>query len=394
MLGVALACAPLHSGAAPQATLEPPAEAQPEACTSKGAQVPDAWCETNCKASPRASHCLPVCKCPGTELKKYGPPPPAPEPRIMGGWTDCGPETGIQEWLKKKVLNPEAEHGQCHGMEKAIEAAFESKPAKPGREPSYSFDWGANAILPGRFGGGEISPIVGSGKDYAYHWLTVGGQDTDSKSWQETAEKEVIATGAKGVAFDIEGGVTTSDMLKWIKAMRPKHPDWTFVHVPDTAEGPVMWNPKEGPDYVAPMMYYSNFNSYWPYTITPPPRMELQVGGEAANVLRKLHEEAGWPASRIILTYQSFDAARSRTSGNNTLLPLLGKLLSNNSLDVSIYGEPYTFTGPYAGVLGWPAQCGLDGQSDKDGRCWPEADRTNMREVVKAAKEHGVRGLG
>ena len=167
-----------------------------------------------------------------------------------------------------------------------------------------------------------------------------------------------------------------------------------------------MWNPKEGPDYVAPMMYYSNFNSYWPYTITPPPRMELQVGGEAANVLRKLHEEAGWPASRIILTYQSFDAARSRTSGNNTLLPLLGKLLSNNSLDVKIYGEPYTFTGPYAGVLGWPSQCGagdlrcwpaacgLDGQSDKDGRCWPEADRTNMREVVKAAKEHGVRGLG
>ena len=72
----------------------------------------------------------------------------------------------------------------------------------------------------------------------------------------------------------------------------------------------------------------------------------------------------------------------------------MGKLLSNNSLDVKIYGEPYTFTGPYAGVLGWPAQCGLDGQSDKDGRCWPEADRTNMREVVKAAKEHGVRGLG
>ena len=42
---------------------------------------------------------------------------------------------------------------------------------------------------------------------------------------------------------------------------RPKHPDWTYVHVPDTAEGPVTWNPEEGPDYVAPMMYYSNHNS-------------------------------------------------------------------------------------------------------------------------------------
>ena len=82
--------------------------------------------------------------------------------------------------------------------------------------------------------------------------------------------------------------------------------------------------------------------------------MELDQGGESANALKKLHEEAGWPSSRIILTYQSFDAARSRAAGHTGLLPGLGRLLGNTSLKVSIYGEPYTFTGPYAGVLGWP----------------------------------------
>ena len=113
--------------------------------------------------------------------------------------------------------------------------------------------------------------------------------------------------------------------------------------------------------------------------------MELDQGGESANALKKLHEEAGWPSSRIILTYQSFDAARSRAAGHTGLLPGLGRLLGNTSLKVSIYGEPYTFTGPYAGVLGWPAQC-----AEGDRRCWPDADKANMQEVMKGAKESGV----
>ena len=96
-------------------------------------------------------------------------------------------------------------------------------------------------------------------------------------------------------------------------------------------------------------------------------------------------KEAGWPSSRIILTYQSFDAARSRAAGHTGLLPGLGRLLGNTSLKVSIYGEPYTFTGPYAGVLGWPAQC-----AEGDRRCWPDADKANMQEVMKGAKESGV----
>ena len=41
--------------------------------------------------------------------------------------------------------------------------------------------------------------------------------------------------------------------------------------------------------------------------------------------------------------------------------------------------------GPYAGVLGWPAQCGMG-----DGRCWPEADQSNLNAVMDGAKEVGV----
>ena len=163
------------------------------------------------------------------------------------------------------MLNPEIADKTCKTDEGAISGAFVHPAGKPAREPSFSHAWGSNAILPGRFGDDVASPIVGSGKDYKYHWLTVGGQDTDSKSWMETVEQDVLESGAKGVAFDIEGGVTTKDMLAWIKKMRPKHPEWTYVHVPDTAEGPVTWNPEEGPDFVAPMMYYSNYNSYAPY---------------------------------------------------------------------------------------------------------------------------------
>jgi len=388
MLGLLLG---MHAGAPQPMALEPQQQEE-EGCVSLTPNVPAAWCDTTCGPAPRSEQCKPICKCPVSELSKV-PAPPAPEPRIIGGWTDCGPETGVEEWLAKWVLNPEIEDKACKTDEGAISAAFVNPAGKPARDPSYSHAWGSNAILPGRFGGGAASPIVGSGKDYTYHWLTVGGQDTDSKSWMETVEHDVLEAGAKGVAFDIEGGVTTKDMLAWIKTMRPKHPDWTYVHVPDTAEGPVTWNPEEGPDFVAPMMYYSNYNSYAPYPKIGG-HMELEQGGESANVLKKLHEEAGWPSSRIILTYQSFDAARSRAAGHTGLLPSLGQLLGNASLKVSIYGEPYTFTGPYAGVLGWPAQCGVDGSSSRDGRCWPEADRTNQLEVIKGATGAGVSGLG
>ena len=64
--------------------------------------------------------------------------------------------------------------------------------------PSYRADWGATAILPGKFGKDEVAPIA-AGK-YAYKWVTVGGQDTDSSNWEETAERDIINAGARGCA--------------------------------------------------------------------------------------------------------------------------------------------------------------------------------------------------
>ena len=115
-------------------------------------------------------------------------------------------------------------------------------------------------------------------------------------------------------------------------------------------------------------------------------------GGESLHALKGL-KEAGWPASRTILTYQSFDAARIRTGGdkktkmtpNRHLLKLLGKLLGNHSIESKTWGSAFKLQGPYAGVLGWPAQCGKG-----DMRCWPEADEANLKEVIEGARTVGV----
>ena len=109
---------------------------------------------------------------------------------------------------------------------------------------------------------------------------------------------------------------------------------------------------------------------------------------EAKYALLRL-KKAGWPASRTILTYQSFDAARVRNEGDDSLLPFLGKLLGDFSMETKVYGEPLQLKGPYAGVLGWPAQYG-----EGDFRCWPEADRSNVKQLLRGARSSGVKGLG
>ena len=97
-------------------------------------------------------------------------------------------------------------------------------------------------------------------------------------------------------------------------------------------------------------------------------------------------KQVGWPASRTILTYQSFDAARMRQEAKGGLLPLLGKLLGDYSVEVG-GGQKVHLQGPYAGVLGWPAQCGA-----ADFRCWPTADRANIKQVIEGARSAGVGG--
>eukprot|EP00964_Phaeocystis_antarctica_P109326 scaffold73812_cov18-Phaeocystis_antarctica.AAC.1 len=65
-------------------------------------------------------------------------------------------------------------------------------------DPSFHHTWGVNAILPGRFGGGSVAPIVGKAGNYNYFWLTFGGQGTNSKGWEVSAEQDVLDAGAKG----------------------------------------------------------------------------------------------------------------------------------------------------------------------------------------------------
>ena len=67
-------------------------------------------------------------------------------------------------------------------------------------------------------------------------------------------------------------------------------------------------------------------------------------------------------------------------SSDDSLLPFLGKLLGNFSVQTRVYGENLKLQGPFAGVLGWPAQCG-----GALHRCWPAMDEANLKTVVGAA---------
>lgn len=364
-------------------------------CKPKVESASAEWCNGACAETPDAESCVDMCDCPCIKeggCKKYKTPP-APNPRILGGWTNCNPNPpgdsvkSVQVSLRSKRS---LDKKQLQGCDKDEDAIMKITGELPDvndiaemRQPSYNHVWGANTVLPGRFGKTDVAPILGDPKDYKNFWLTFGGEDTDSWGWAETAEQDIIDAGATGAVFDMEGGVQLEDMTKWIKEMRTKHPDWVFVHVPKAAGAGdfVEYDPDGGsPDFVAPMMYYTNYNSYPKMDISNP----AMVQSEAVAAMKEL-QDAGWPASRTILTYQSFDAARVRAMGDDNLLPFLGKLLGDFSVDLTIYGEKFTMQGPYAGVLGWPAQCGMG-----DGRCWPEADQSNLERVIEGAKEIGV----
>jgi hypothetical protein len=374
-------------------------------CKAIAENLPDEWCQSVCGGQPFAGDCKQLCDCPcdkackAVQKAKNTPDPDPPSPRILGGWTDCGDNSGMPSFVDKsreRVLQrlsrrgshdwgqPKAPPPNCTREEEG-ELRYGNFGGthvlgERGREKSYSYEWGANAILPGRFGGPEVAPIHGEASDYKYYWLTFGGEDTDSRSWMETAEEDIKNAGASGAAFDIEGGVTPEDMTKWIKAMRKKHPHWTYVYIPQSHDDMIGYDNKDGPDFAAPMLYYSNYNSY--------PDLDVSKTGnqknEAMYALLKL-KQAGWPASRTILTYQSFDARRAVARNDTSLLPFLGKLLGNFSVQTRVYGETFSVQGPYAGVLGWPAQC-----AEGDRRCWPEADKANLKAVMKGAKESDV----
>jgi len=273
-------------------------------CTSLNPVTPAVWCDENCQLQPDAESCSGFCKCPKRRASDgatgsasgvvYGgdaaedPPepegPPPPEPRIIGGWTDCGDHdwTGLSDMAKARASSASARQLQhqrlgtraidCIEEEKAISDSLPVQRGRlPHRNPSYDHAWGSSAILPGRFGGATVAPIVGSPEQYEvrarararararvrvrvrvrvsvpltltltltltqYFWLTFGGENTQSAGWGRTAETDIIEAGARGAAFDMEGGVTPEAMMAFIKEMRPKHPDWTFVYVPNAGD--------------------------------------------------------------------------------------------------------------------------------------------------------------
>jgi len=401
-----------------EAEAEAAAKAESKAdCTSLNPITPAVWCDANCQLQPDAESCSGFCKCPkrsasdgavaGASGVVYGPDgapeklrepkgPPAPEPRIIGGWTDCGDHdwTELSDMAKARASSASAMHARhqrlgtraidCVEEEKAISSSLPlQRGLLPHRNPSYDHSWGSTAILPGTFGGATVAPIVGSPEQYEYFWLTFGGENTQSSGWGQNAERDILEAGARGAAFDMEGGVTPDAMMGFIKEMRPKHPDWTFVYVPNAGEEaaaiPYDTKNKGLPDYVAPMLYAGNWNSY--------PGMDISGGADSMSgyTLQRL-KQVGWPASRTILTYQSFDAARMRQESKGGLLPLLGKLLGDYSVEVG-GGQKVHLQGPYAGVLGWPAQCGA-----ADFRCWPTADRANTKQVIEGARSAGLGG--
>jgi hypothetical protein len=281
--------------------------------------------------------------------------------------------------------------------------------------PSFGKTWGSTAILPGKFAGTKVAPVEGAMQDYPYSWVTVGGADTSSGGWQKTAEQDIINSNAKGCAFDEEGGVSARVAGPWIKSMRAKHPDWTFVYIPQCGTSILPYNATGGCDYIAPMMYYSNGDSY--------PNMDFTTGkGQSVGCLAQMQKQ-GWPAAKTILTFQSFDAFRlggntthfpngvaksiGRNSNNQNqsqslghvlsgsecqgcikgnsegegLLMTLGKLLTNN-FKVTLGGQydQCVLKGPFAGAIGWPSQCGGPGR-----KCWPDMDRHNLKILLKAA---------
>ena len=362
-------------------------------CKSKSDMAETSWCSTQCASIP--PNCPEdLCECPPAEMSKLSyagrPDLKPPVPRIIGGWTNC-PELATNG----EVINESSDyltnfsHQLCRKEEEgggqdeayvlgSIEGGVGNMPpATKVWGPSYRADWGATAILPGKFGKDEVAPIA-AGK-YAYKWVTVGGQDTDSSNWEETAERDIINAGARGCAFDEEGGVSAKKAAPWITRMRKRHPNWTFVYVPPCGAKINPYNPENGGcDYIAPMMYNSNHDSY--------PRMDLSIKPESPFITEcviSVHE-AGWPAARTILTYQSFDAYRTRQG--STLMHVLGQLMGNHTIVLPNGDE---LIGPYAGVLGWPAQCGAG-----DNRCWPEADHMNLKAILEGKNHPGQKPKG
>ena len=306
------------------------------------------------------------------------PTPPTPSaPFIFGGWLNC-----TENCASSTIAPPGGTPAPCSNCSAPCPDGGPPNPSTWG--PSFLSSWpGINTVAPGKFGADKVAPYDKSGS-YKHKWITVGGAGTNSSNWSDTVLQDVKAAGANGIAFDIEG-LSLASAIDWIG--KNKNLGLTYVVVPQAgAEGDVgaAGGSKLGFDFVAPMLYYSNGDSY--------PNMDITAGsGNSADCLNKLINIAGWPPSKIILAYQSYDAARTKST---KLLQLFGYLMQKNSLyTVKYWGGTCAadsksgcvrLKGPFAGVLGWPAQCGGACKP-----CWPEIDKANSSIIWKSYLDKG-----
>ena len=120
----------------------------------------------------------------------------------------------------------------------------------------------------------------------------------------------------------------------------------------------------------------------------PPPFPEwvrrVEPDADEAKAAAMLSAPGGLPpaAAQSVSTHLLGGSCTGCTAGSSEgegLLLTMGRLLNPNyEVTVSYRGTSnVTLRGPYAGVLGWPAQCGGPMR-----RCWPAMDKVNLAIVL------------
>lgn len=201
--------------------------------------------------------------------------------------------------------------------------------------------WGnsANAIFPGGF---QADPSVKpnpsnwaktDGSSYKAVWLATGGENVGSPgqspcfdaSWILQTVQDV---GATGVSFDMEGCYhgMLDKVLSTINEMKKARPDLDYVYTPlGDGEPTPYFDVKDFFTFASPMFYWGA-TTYETVTCAT-------VKSWISNWV-----EAGWPNSRLIITFQS--QAASSPKGQEVLSCLADEVQSKG----------------YAGLVGWPYQ--------------------------------------
>tara|TARA_B100000963_G_scaffold165435_1_gene143701 strand:+ start:2319 stop:5264 length:2946 start_codon:yes stop_codon:yes gene_type:complete len=339
------------------------------------------------------------------------PAPPAPLPRIVGGWNNCPSNlpAGLTVGDKTKPVSclcPINYPGTSNNYLSGAPTCPDPNPSVNG--PSWLLQHGNTAILPGKFDstGDEQGLTKEHVEQYPYSWFTIGGANVPCPTNMQQVENDFKASGAKGFAIDIEAGsCQITDAIPILKQLRlasncgvtpcmdwnTKFPQATYMLVPSgggIGTGYEYSTLGSLVDYIAIQLYNTNYNSYYTddtnaITVGPFQYMKKSVLAGIFNLV-----DDGWSESQIVLGYESFHLHYGGFA--QTVLTNLANLLKTDaqSFDVKLYqGTTYTVKPPFAGLLGWPAQC------DK-GACFPEVDHSNLKIIKAALADTGLLPVG